>query len=560
MCVALISVLLYGCSVPGKTDEKTGAETETETEVLEVSVMKPDIKDISISSNFSGTVTAESEVNVIPLAAGEVIEKNFEVGDHVNAGDLLFKIDDEALQIAVSQAEASLTTAQAGLSTSKASAEATKAQSNATRASATKSVGEIPYNEQSANVAVDSSYVSKRSANNTYKNALDGIDQAESTLEDKKKARDAANSARDSAKTKYDQLVASGTASAAEIAAAKTEYENYQTTAETAEKNVKSAEYSLDSAKRSADNAEMSYKLSQENYALSEMQRDNYNTYTKPTTIYSAYASAVQANASDVGADNSITTSAAQVKQAQAGLDSAKLNLEHATVTAPVSGTITAINVSLHNMATTSTAAYTIQSDEQNKISFYAAEETVNNIKPGSEATVTKNGMSFPAKIINVYDTIDPNTGLFKVELMTTDPNSGSMVPGSTVSIKTVTRRADKAISVPIDAVYYDGEQAFLYVEEGGNAKRLNVTAGISDEESVEIIEGLTADANVIVTWSGNLRDGVPVSVTGARTQSSEAAAAGPDTGAATPATGTPDNKSGNGNAMVPISAGAGDD
>ena len=87
--LVLSAVFLFGCGKEAETEE---AEEDTS---IEVEVQNPQIKNITVSANFSATVVAESEVKVIPLVSGEVVEKNFDVGDHVNAGDLLFKIDDE---------------------------------------------------------------------------------------------------------------------------------------------------------------------------------------------------------------------------------------------------------------------------------------------------------------------------------------------------------------------------------------------------------------------------------------------------------------------------------
>ncbi len=516
LSVMLGAVLLCSCASPiggGGAESASDAGASEEEAKLDVEVRSPEVKEVSISSNFAGTVVAESEVYVIPMISGEVVEKNYEVGDHVNEGDLLFKIDDEALQIALTQAEANVTSAQAGLASSKAQAEYTKAQANTTRASATRTVGEMPYDDKTVDYSVDQAYVNKRSSNHSFQNAMDAVDTAEETLDDYKDALDAAKSALSTAEASLQSAKASGDADA--IATAQSYYDTVESTKEAAEQRVEAAERSLDSVKRAADDAEMGYELAKESYGLAQMKQDNYYTYDKAVTIYGAYASAVGANASDVGADASVTSSAATVKQAQAGLDSAKLQLEYTNVKAPVSGTITAIGVTLHNMATQSSAAYTIQSDDPNKIVFYAAEETAKNIRPGSEAVVTKNGIDYKAKILTVYDTIDASTGLFKIEASVTDSGAeAGLISGSSVSIRTVTRRSDNALTVPIDAVYYDGDQAYVYVDDSGRAKRLDVTTGISDEESIEVTQGLTKDDKVIVSWSGSLRDGTAISAT----------------------------------------------
>ena len=184
-------------------------------------------------------------------------------------------------------------------------------------------------------------------------------------------------------------------------------------------------------------------------------------------------------------------------------------------MTAPVSGTITAINVTLHNMATQTSAAYTIESDAPNKVEFYVAEETARNIRPGAEAVVSKNGNDYPAKILTVYDTVDAATGLFKIEAsINSGADSSALISGTSVSIRTVTRRTDNAVTVPVNAVYYDGDQAYVYTEDGGVAKRVDVSVGLTDEDNVEITDGISASDRIVISWSGRLRDGTQLNVT----------------------------------------------
>ncbi len=531
VAICLSAFLLTGCAEkikgiidPESKEESSEAVSENSAEeTIEVGVSTPDIRSISISSNFSGTVTAESEVTVIPMIAGEVVEKNFEVGDHVNEGDLLFRLDDTAVKIAVNQAEAAVTSAQAGLNAQSAAADATKAQ-------ATQTVGEIPYNAAAMSNAVDQAYAAKRSANNSLKTANLNVSELQEDIDEVNSALDSLKGQRDSASAKNDAMQAqlaeyngitdqsakqtwlsehgyvgsdaessfksAVTAASSQLSSINSSISTQENAKDTLETSKKQAEYS-------ADSAEMQYYVTQSSYGLAEMKRDNYNTYTVPTTLYGAYASAV-------GAESSVTSSAAAVKQAQAGLDQAKLQLDYTTVNAPVSGTITAINVSLHNMASQTTAAYTIQSDEPNKVVFYVAEQTAANIKPGGNAVVSKNGKDYAARIISVGNTIDPTTLLFKVEA--TVPGAGNeLISGSSVSISTATRQTDNAVTVPIDSVYYDGEQPYLYVNENNVAKRINVVTGLSDDKSIEIIEGIGPDAEVITTWASNLKDGMKI-------------------------------------------------
>ncbi len=60
-----------------------------------------------LSNQFVGTVSPEESVYVIPLAQGTVTETFFEVGDEVQAGDILFKIDDSGARLQLQQAQLS---------------------------------------------------------------------------------------------------------------------------------------------------------------------------------------------------------------------------------------------------------------------------------------------------------------------------------------------------------------------------------------------------------------------------------------------------------------------
>ena len=165
-------------------------------------------------------------------------------------------------------------------------------------------------------------------------------------------------------------------------------------------------------------------------------------------------------------------------------------------------------------MASQQTQAYIIQSDTKEKIIFYVAEETQKNITVGNTAVITKNGTDYNAKITNVENTIDGNTGLFKIEAQLIN-NSDDLISGSVVGIKTVTRETKNALTVPINAVYYDGNQPYVYVAEGDISVRKDIETGLSDEEDIEVTGGLNDEDRVIITYSAQLKDGAKIELGG---------------------------------------------
>ena len=110
---ALGLVLALGMSVSACAGKEEAVQ-ETEESVA-VEVQTPKIGSLTLDTAYIGTVMPQEQVYVIPKTSGTVTETFFEVGDQVQAGDVLFKIDDEAAQLQMSNARAAYESAQAGV-------------------------------------------------------------------------------------------------------------------------------------------------------------------------------------------------------------------------------------------------------------------------------------------------------------------------------------------------------------------------------------------------------------------------------------------------------------
>ncbi len=515
MCVLLSAVLASGCFLTACGGPKPDMEEPTmeESKAVTVETASPEVRTVSISSNFSATVEADTTVTVVPKASGEVIEKNFEVGDHVNEGDLLFKIDDDSAKIALTQAQATVKSAQAGLTSQQAAAASTKA-------SATQTLGTMGTTEMKYQQAVDAAKAGVQQAANNLHSAEAGVDYAADNANDahdsKKSAKKQINKIKDIRDTYNSKKSSQGETEANKWLKETTPYssiadvESALASAKAAKNSAGSTEdaqnYQKTVNEYTAGNAEMNYYTAQNSQAMAEQELQDYETYGKAATLYNI-------NAQVVGADASIASSEASLQQAKSSLENAQMALDNTVVTAPVSGVITAINVSLHNMASPSAGAYVIESDSVKKIVFYVAEETVENMKVGNTAIVTKNGTDYTAAITSVGTTLDPDKDLFKIEAVT-QGNPG-FVNGTNVSVRTVTREAANTLAIPIDAVYYEDEQAYVYVNEGGIARRKDITTGISDADYIVVESGLSTEDEVIESWSSQLTDGAEIEVSG---------------------------------------------
>jgi RND family efflux transporter MFP subunit len=84
-------------------------EVIVEESFVAVEVMQPQKGRISIQTTIGGQLTADGEAMVIPTYPGTVETLNVSVGDKVEAGDVLFTIDDSNVQLQIEQAEVAYT-------------------------------------------------------------------------------------------------------------------------------------------------------------------------------------------------------------------------------------------------------------------------------------------------------------------------------------------------------------------------------------------------------------------------------------------------------------------
>lgn len=104
LTVLLAAVMtLGGCA--GSSDTAGTEEMEAADTALAVEASAPETGSLAVSSTFIGTVSPQEQVSIIPLVSGEVAAVNFEVGDHVQAGDVLLQIDDEAARLQLESAK-----------------------------------------------------------------------------------------------------------------------------------------------------------------------------------------------------------------------------------------------------------------------------------------------------------------------------------------------------------------------------------------------------------------------------------------------------------------------
>ena len=184
------------------------------------------------------------------------------------------------------------------------------------------------------------------------------------------------------------------------------------------------------------------------------------------------------------------------------------LQMEYTTVTAPIGGVIESRGIELHDHVSPSAPICVISGGDQLQVNFGVTEKVMKNMNVGDALTVEKNGSTYEGNLTEIGAMVNAS-GLYDAKAAVSQ--GASLTNGAKVKLTVVMDRAEGAMTVPVDAVNYDNGNAFVYCYEVGTAKKTMVEAGIYDSQNMEIISGLEADSQVIVTWSNELVDGQQV-------------------------------------------------
>ena len=207
----------------------------------------------------------------------------------------------------------------------------------------------------------------------------------------------------------------------------------------------------------------------------------------------------------------------AQAKAAEAQVKAAKLNydtqVEFSEITAPADGILQNSILVKGAFIPQGTQLATLMGAGAQQVLFSATEELAKNLSVGQSIMLEKGKESYPGTITEISSVLLPETGLFpvKAEVENTD-----FPEGSKAKISLTKDSRTSVNTLPLNVLYYENGEAFVYVFEGtdgneGLLRKKKVELGLSDEESAEILSGLSDLDKVVSSWNNEMFDGAKV-------------------------------------------------
>lgn len=181
-------------------------------------------------------------------------------------------------------------------------------------------------------------------------------------------------------------------------------------------------------------------------------------------------------------------------------LETAEYNLNATKLLAPISGTVTMVDMSMGDLMS-GDSVITISSLEQPyTLDAYLDAEDWGAVKVGYEVEVSFDILPdqvFIGVVTNVFPTLDTessNTELIHITAVLNDSMAYELPAGSAASVDVVGGHAEDAVLVPIEALReIDDGKYTLFVMQNATLRLRVVEVGLQDLTKAEIISGLKA-------------------------------------------------------------------
>jgi membrane fusion protein (multidrug efflux system) len=207
-------------------------------------------------------------------------------------------------------------------------------------------------------------------------------------------------------------------------------------------------------------------------------------------------------------------------------LAEARWRLEKTTIRAPFAGQISERMIQVGQNIQLADELFQITDYDPLIARIFLPERDILGLEEGRDVKIRLNAdenVEFGGRIRQISPVVDTSTGTVKVIIEAVD-EPRAVRPGSFVTIDIVRETHSEALLIPREAVVRELQSAHVFVVEEEFARRRDIALGLEEGDVVEALKGLEQGERVITAGQGGLRDGAPVKILGAESESGEQA------------------------------------
>ena len=202
-----------------------------------------------------------------------------------------------------------------------------------------------------------------------------------------------------------------------------------------------------------------------------------------------------------------------QYAVAKANFDAARSTVE---ITSPISGVVTAINVSIGDLANPQMPMATIANIGRMKAKFNVGESDVPSFFVGQSVQIYSEmnpEVIQAGKINQLSSSANIQSRTFEMQAIFTNTKDRWFKPGMFCRVNVNMQTKKDALVIPLAAVVKSSKGDGIYLINEDKSYYKTITTGITDGKLIEVTSGLKAGDKIVTLGMNNLKDGTVVIV-----------------------------------------------
>ena len=219
-----------------------------------------------------------------------------------------------------------------------------------------------------------------------------------------------------------------------------------------------------------------------------------------------------QANA---GTEVSYTDAEYNYENTKVQAEQIRRQIADGSIVSPISGVIDAKNLEVGEFTNIGTVIASVVDISQLKAIVYVSERDVYQLKTGQSAMISSDvfpGKNFTGKISFISPRGDDNHN-YRVEVTVSNQAAAQLRAGTYVLVEFSLDRKGSVLQIPKGALVEGLKNPYVYISKDGKAQSRKLIIGRELGENVEVIGGLQAGEEVVLSGQINLIDGSKIEV-----------------------------------------------
>jgi multidrug efflux pump subunit AcrA (membrane-fusion protein) len=275
---------------------------------------------------------------------------------------------------------------------------------------------------------------------------------------------------------------------------------------DTAKVNADQAKLAADQLTLSHDQATLTSAVTAFAAVTAKAQQSNDQAAAQLASMQQQYSAAKSSLASlqTSTAPQTIQMDSAQITIDQVNVDALQRQVDGVTLTSPIAGIVSQVNVKAGQAVTSgsATSTFIVFAPGSYQVTGTVSDSQVNLVAVGQSAQVTPAGstQALLGKITSIAPaaTISSGVATFGVTAQLTDA-SNAVRPGVSASVNIVINQVVHVLTVPTSAVHTTAAGSTVQVLVNGAPKSVPVQTGASDPTRIQIVSGLQLNEVVVI-------------------------------------------------------------